>query len=314
MSEFLALSLPLFAVVGIGFALVRRGVFPHAATQVLGDFAYWIALPALVLRTIAHLPLDRTFSAPFYGGYLASGAAVFALTLWASRGLAGGGAAGAAHATAATVSNLGYIGLPLMLALFGARGAGPLAMGILSEVAVLMAVGIVLMDRSRSRNQGDSGATPGIARRLLRMTMLNPVVLAIAAGVALAGSGTALPALLDRFLAFVGPAAGPAALFALGGVLAGISPARLLWPALGLTAAKLLLYPLVAHLVLGRVLRLETFWVQAGTLIAALPMAGSTLVLAQQQHADPDTVGAAIAISTAVAAITFPVTAWLVLS
>ena len=50
-------------------------------------------------------------------------------------------ATAAAHATTGTVSNLGFLGPPLVLAIFGARGAGPLAMAILAEVMVLLSVG-----------------------------------------------------------------------------------------------------------------------------------------------------------------------------
>jgi malonate transporter len=50
-----------------------------------------------------------------------------------------------AHTTTATVSNLGFLARPLMLAFFGERGAGPLAMAILAEVMVLLSVGSVLM-------------------------------------------------------------------------------------------------------------------------------------------------------------------------
>jgi malonate transporter and related proteins len=82
----------------------------------------------------------------FYTRYLASGSIIFALVLGTSRVVAGRDLSTAgAHATTATVSNLGFLGPPLMLAFFGERGAGPLAMTILAEVMVLLSVGCVLM-------------------------------------------------------------------------------------------------------------------------------------------------------------------------
>jgi len=58
-----------------------------------------------------------------------------------------------AHATTATVSNLGFLGPPLMLAFFGERGARPLAMAILAEVMVLCSVGSVLMGATAGRKE-----------------------------------------------------------------------------------------------------------------------------------------------------------------
>src|SRR5258708_22563540 len=100
-----------------------------------------------------------------------------------------------------------------MLAFFGERGAGPLAMAILAEVMVLLSVGSVLMG-------ANGGPKSGIGSLILRGTMFNPIVVAIVLGAALAGTGLALPEAITRFLGFLGGAAGSAALFALGRALA----------------------------------------------------------------------------------------------
>jgi malonate transporter and related proteins len=113
------------------------------------------ALPALLLRLIAGQPLRQSFNPEFYTGYLASGAIIFVLVLGTSRvvGARDLSTAGA-HATTATVSNLGFPGPPLMLAFFGERGAGPLAMAILAEVMVLLSVGSVLMGATGGPKRG----------------------------------------------------------------------------------------------------------------------------------------------------------------
>ena len=182
MIAFLLLSLPIFAVVALGFAAAHLRLATQGAVDALGAFSFRFALPALVLRLIAHQPLERAFNPAFFGGYLASGAIVFACVLALSLSLDRGNvpAAGARAATA-TVSNLGFLGPPLMLAFFGERGAGPLAMAILAEVMVLMSVGSVIMGARR-------GARVGIGSLLLRGTFLNPLVAAILVGAALAAA------------------------------------------------------------------------------------------------------------------------------
>jgi predicted permease len=194
-----------------------------------------------------------------------------------------------------------------MLAFFGNRGAGPLAMAILAEVMVLLSVGGILMSSSVSRG--------GIVRLILRGTALNPIVAAIVIGATVTATGWTLPDPLSRFLAFLGGAAGPAALFALGGALAvhDLDRATILatsW----ITAAKLALYPLTVWLVLDRLLSLDAILVQAGVLIAALPSAGNVYVMAKRYDADPGSVSAAIALSTVVSVLSVPFTAWLVLT
>lgn len=308
MISFLLLSLPIFGVVAVGFAAARTKVVNATALDVLGAFSFRFGLPALVLQLIAKQPIREFFQPVFYGAYLPCGACVFLLVLIVSRTAwrqslphAGG------WATTASVSNLGFLGLPLMLAFFGNRAAGPLAMAILAEVMVLLSVGGILMSSSASRD--------GIVRLVLRGTVLNPIVAAIVVGAIVAATGWALPDPLSRFLGFLGGAAGPTALFALGGALAVQSIDRAtIVVASWITAAKLALYPLVVWLVLDKLLSLDAIWVQAGVLIAALPSAGNVYVMAKRYDADPEVVSAAIALSTIVSVLSVPFTAWLVLT
>ena len=308
MIGFFLLSLPVFGVIGVGWAATRAHLLSSGALDALNLFSFRFALPALVLRLIAGQPLRQSFNPGFYAGYLASGVVVFMLVLGVSRLTAAPTlAAAGAHATAATVSNLGFLGPPLMLAFFGERGAGPLAMAILAEIMVLLSLGGVLMGAN-----GD--ARRGIGAQILRGTAFNPVVAAIVLGAVLAGTGLALPEPVTRFLAFLGGAAGPTALFALGGALAlqrldrGTAVAACL-----ISLVKLVVYPLLTWLVLTHVMTLEPFWVQAGVLIACLPSAGNIYVLAQRYDADPPRVSAAILLSTLASVATFPCAAWLVL-
>ena len=203
MISFFLISLPIFGVIGVGWAATRTRLVAQGALDALNAFSFRFALPALLLRLIAGQPLRQSFNPEFYTGYLASGAIIFVLVLGTSRVVAARDlSTAAAHATTATVSNLGFLGPPLMLAFFGERGAGPLAMAILAEVMVLLSVGSVLMG-------ANGGPKRGIGSLILRGTMFNPIVVAIVLGAALAGTGLALPEAITRFLGFLG-GAGPA--------------------------------------------------------------------------------------------------------
>ena len=306
--EVVLVSLPIFGVVLLGWVATRAGLTAAAALDALGIFSFRFAVPALLFRLIARQSLDDSFNWTFYGGYLASGFLIFVLVFGVSLALNRQAVAtSGARATTATFSNLGFLGPPLILAFFGERGAGPMTMVMLSESTVLLSLGSTIMGVS-------SGRAAGLGSLLLRGTLFNPIVVAIGLGAAVAVAGISLPSPLDRFLGFLGGAAGPTALFALGGALALQRVDRAtVFSAAAISAAKLAAYPIVTWYVLARVLGIEAFWTQAGVLIAALPSAGSNYVLAQRYAAGAEHISAAIVLSTVLSAVTIPFVAWLVL-
>ena len=310
MLQFFLASSPIFAVVALGFAAARMRLVAPAGFAAFAIYAFDLALPALLVSLLARQPLQEAFDVRFFGALFAAGLLVFAATgaLSAVVGRSGLRVSGV-HAQAATNGNLAFLGVPLLLALLGERATGPLAMAVLAEVGLLMPLGILLMSLGRER-AGEPRRS--VLRELASATLANPIVLGVCAGAALGLSGTHLPSPVERFLSFLGASAGPTALFALGGSLAGRRLGEHWRPALGVAAMKLVVYPALAWVLL-RSAGLPPIWVAAGVLIAALPTAANVFVFAQRYDAVPERISAEILLSTVVGAATFPFAAWLVM-
>jgi hypothetical protein len=304
---FLLQSSPIFAVVALGWGAARLGLLAEAGIAAFTAYAFDLALPALVTGLLARQPLQAVFDLRFFGALLGAGAVVFAAVAVTSAFLRTGAGPAGAHAQAATNGNLGFLGVPLLLSILGDRATGPLAMAILAEVGVLMPAGIALM----SLGQGREGERTAL-RDAARATLGNPIVIGVLVGLAAGLSGSRLPAPVDRLLSFVGASAGPTALFALGGSLAGRSLGGHVGPALAVAAAKLAAYPAVAWVLL-RWAGVPQVWLAAGVLVAALPTAANAFVFARRYDAVPGRISAEILLSTVAGAFTFPVVAWLVL-
>lgn len=309
MLQFFLASSPIFAVVALGFAAARLGLVAPQGFSAFAAYAFNLALPALMTSMLARQPLGQAFEPRFFAAILASGLAVFAaVALLTGRVGRAGLAVAGSHAQAATGGNQAFLGVPLMLAVVGERATGPIAMVILAEAGILMPLGLACMGLGHPR----PGASRSLAGVLARATFLNPIVLGVAAGAALGLLGVRLPGPVDRLLTFLGGSAGPVALFALGGTLAGQRLGEGLGPVAGLVAAKLVAYPLLAWALLTGA-GLGPDWVASGTLVAALPTAAYAFVFAQRFEAAPERISAAILLSTLIGAASFPLTAWLVL-
>ncbi len=305
----LLLCLPIFAVIGLGYIAVRRRIAPPVMVEAVGAFAFTFALPALLFRLMATQPLAEIVDGRFLAGYLLACLATLLLVMGAAA-LLGGRARrpAAALGAAAAFGNVGYLGPPLLLALMGEQVSGPLAMAIMAEVTVILLLGDVLMARAAG-----PGVRDGVLGRAARALARNPVILAILAGVAAGALEIPLAEPLDRFLLFLGGAAGPTALFALGGTLGGLRfRRRLLAVAAAVSAAKLALYPALAWTSLHLVLGLDPLWVAAGVLLASMPIASNAFILAQRHGVAEDEVSAAVMLSTVLAVAAFPAIAWLV--
>lgn len=310
MLQFLATSTPFFAVIALGAFAAWRGLFAGDAVRIFNTFAFVVATPAMVLRVMSRQPIAELWNGLFFAALGLLGVAVIALAILVQRRLLGLPFPNAVSRAQALVGgNFAFLGIPLMLAFLGDRAAAPIAIGLICDTALIVPLSIGLIEAGRGR-----GSPLAIALRLLRGTVVNPFMLSIMAGVGLSLSGLAIPDPVDRFLLFLGSAAAPVGVFALG-IAAyqwsreGRLPLRSVLP---LVAGKLVLHPLLTWVVLAMVLKLEPFWVQAGVLYAALPIAANVFVIAERFDTGSRPLAAAIVLSTAAATLTFPVAIWLI--
>lgn len=299
MELILTLTLPFFAVVGLGYLAGRRGLIPEAGVGHINVFVFYFTMPALVIRALAQQPLSVLLDRDFLIAWLLAGLAIFVLGALIARLLFAGRLGDMAiFGQASSVGNLGFLALPLLLAAFGERAAGPVAAALVIDLVILLPLSIALLEAARG-----SGSPLSVARQALVGAVANPFLISIAVGVLLSATEIGLPGPLDRFAAFLGGAAGPAALFSLGLSLAGRRVEGAIGGIAVMTALKLFAHPMLVWLALTA-LELPPATVAIGTVVAAMPVAGNVFVIAQQYGVAPRRSSAAILVSTVVAVVT----------
>jgi malonate transporter len=165
---------------------------------------------------------------------------------------------------------------------------------VFSSVTVLLEIG--------RRGAGVTGWR--IVAQAARSVALNPIIMGTVFGIFWSLSGLALPAVLHQTLTFIGQAAAPSALFALGATLSLRRLGGSLGPAAAMIAGKLFLHPLLAFLAFAWLLDLDRLWVNAGVIFAACPVGLNVYVFAQHYEVGIATASSAILISTALAMLT----------
>jgi malonate transporter len=254
-------------------------------SDALIHFAYNVAMPALLIVTIAHEParslLAWRFLIAFGGGSLLCFAIVFA---WL-RALRGQGLAGAAmQGWAASMTNTGFVALPVLQATYGPPAVLPAAIATVF-VAVVMFPAAVIMQELDPRRSGGPVFAPG---KLARHVILNPMVLSTLVGVAWAAAGVPMPKSVNAYLRILADALTACALFAIG---IGVSMENLrasIGRAAALAAVKLGLMPLIV-LGLSMALKLEPLYLIAAVVCAAVPTAKTVYILSGEYRCEEAT-------------------------
>ncbi|MBL8483196.1 MAG: AEC family transporter [Rhodocyclaceae bacterium] len=295
------LAIPLFALILLGYALVRFGKWPKPVTEGLTRFVFSVGLPALLFRMMSGLsglpPVDARLLIAFFGGCFI----VFGLgRLIAAMVFRLDGAAQSVFALGGIFSNNGMLGLPLAKSLLGDAALPSVALVIVFNALTLWTLVSVSVEWARH----GSPDPRGVVRTVLGV-LKNPIVAGILSGTLLGLSGFKLPELLDQPLALLGQAATPLSLVALGMGLAEYGIGSGLSVSLAMTAVKLILQPLVVW-GLARLLHLPPLETRAIVLLASLATGVNVYLMSRQFKTLEAPVASSLVLTTALSALTTP--------
>src|SRR5271168_2513167 len=138
------LILPVFAVIVTGWIAGYTGYLSRALSDGLIHFAYNIAMPALLIVTIAQEPshslINSRFLVAFGGGSLLSFLLVFGIM---SIRVSGSLASRTMHGMAASMTNTGFVALPVLQAIYGPRAVLPAAIATVFVAVVMFPAAVI---------------------------------------------------------------------------------------------------------------------------------------------------------------------------
>ena len=313
MLDVLQVTFPFFAVVLAGYLAARRHMLPLTAIPGLNGFVLYFALPCMLFRFGAGMPVAQLLDASVFGTYLLCALLMVAFALSISWSRRMGWRDASFGALVAAFPNTGFMGVPLLVALLGATAAGPTIVTILVDMVITTSLCIALSQLDAAGQHGAAQA----ARNAWVGVLRNPLPWAIVGGAVFSWQQWAWWAPVAKTVSLLGDAASPVALFTIGAVLARAqmqAHARphgpLRWrDVLPMALSKLLLHPLLvaavgmAAVALG--VPLEPQALKIMILVAALPSASNAAMLAERFGADSGRVAMIILVSTAAAFFTF---------
>ena len=295
--------IPIFVIILLGWLLRVFGFMPAGFIEAANRLVFYLAIPAMVFRSISKASLGVQFDGWVVLLAMLSIGMVFAVAWLLSilrhmpQRHRGTFIQNSFH------GNLGYIGLAVSFYYLGSEGLvrASILAGFVMILQNLLAVIALQVNAARMPASRKNGV---VVLKILG----NPIILSALAGMFVSLTDFPVPAVLGRCLDILSDLALPMALLIIGASLSfDMVPARLT-SVLATAAMKLLLMP-ACGLMLFRLFNVDSEWVLPAIILLAAPTATVTYVMAKEMHGDSDFAVVAISVNTLLSAITY--TIWL---
>lgn len=297
---------PVFALIAAGYAAVLFRFVSEGAHKGISEFAFSIAIPALLFRTIVVSEFPDVSPWRMWGAYYGALAITWIAALLISallRERREDHEDGVVFAIGSVYGNIVMLGIPLVLSALGNEAAGPMSLILSVNTPLLWLCGILQMELvSRKR----TGSVLSVIWPILADLAKNPLMLGIGFGVIWRFTGLGLAPVVDKTIELLAQAGSPAALIALGITLFRFEVKGEMTSVAAISALKLLAMPTVAF-ALAKLLNLPPVVTGVVVLFAAMPTGANAYIFAVQYQRMVNPVSGAVALCTLLAAVTLPV-------
>ncbi|MCX7323122.1 MAG: AEC family transporter [Hyphomicrobiales bacterium] len=294
MLALILIVLPVFVLIGVGYAARRSNLVSDRTGDGLSDFVFTLAVPCLLFRTLARAEIPAVQPWGYWIAYFSGVVVCWTLAmLIATRVFQRSGPASVACGFAAAQSNTVLVGIPIILKAFGEAGTVPLALLLAVHLPVTMTAATVLVE-------GRKTSPRAIARKLLT----HPIIIGILLGTAFRPFAAEAPALLWTVVDMLANTAVPCALVTLGIALCRYGLESGLKLPLILSTLKLVLHPLIVFVLATTVFTMPPAWAGVAVMFAACPCGINAYLFAERYRDGMAEASTAIAMSTLLAMLT----------
>lgn len=260
---------PIFFLLALGFTSVKSKLLNADQVRAVGAFVLKIALPALLLQSLASKNLHEIWLPDFFMVYSLATLILFVSAFFfVSRYFKNNSSHAAILSLGASMSNTGLIGTAVLTLVMGQKAMTYISLVVIIESIILLPAVLILAELGK---KGDVTLLK-ILQETQSTLLSSPIFMSVFLGIACAFFEIKIPSLIDQSLALLGQAASPLALFTIGGGVVGMGLKYLNIQSFYLVFSNNIMMPLLVFLGLTYFTNAGNEMIFAGTIIAALPM------------------------------------------
>lgn len=299
MGHILSTVIPIFSLVILGAIARKRGFLPAAFLGPANRLVYYLAIPAMIFRSIAKASLTHQFNVTVVWLTLAALIITFLMGWAISRLSRFPETVRGAFIQCSFHGNLGYIGLAVAFYHLGADGLARASI-LAGFVMIVQNFLAVVTLQSHRLADAENGRFKAVAGKIVA----NPVIVSAIGGMLFSTTGIPMPLVVDRSLQILSGMALPMALLIIGGSLSLTLIKGRLTALVGACGLKLMALPTMG-LALYRLAGQHSGDYLPAIILLASPTATIAYVMAREMKADSEFAVAAISATTLFSAITF---------
>ena len=278
-STLLSIILPTFGIIGVGYLSRRIKIWNKSSVDVLNNYAYYIALPALIFQSLVGANLRSTFNLTDAFFIVIVVGLHIAIILFAS-GILFLLKKRINHQTRAvfpmliTFGSTAYLGIPFATYAFGAEGTVYASLLSVALVTILLFIHISILNKF---------TTLKVDHNVLKSMFELPFLWAVLVGVSWPVFNLPeLPIFVSRFLDTLAGSAGPTALLGLGTFLYDLNPKDIPWRSAFIASFLKVTVPSVLIFVILSSLGFHGIRLVVGTAMAATSSAVTCFILSEK--------------------------------
>ena len=203
MIEIFYKTIPFFALIGLGYSAAIVKFFSAEATTYLTRFVFYFALSAMLFRFSSDLSLGELYDPEFILAYLSASIVVYLLSTAVAMFKNKPSSEAAVEAQCSVIGNVGFLGIPMLAILMGAKAVGFIMIILAVDLIVFGSLIILIIVVSK-----DKKLDIFLFYRLLIGLLKNPMIVSIICGLLWSASGWSLPGPVSDFIMMLGSVCG----------------------------------------------------------------------------------------------------------
>ena len=308
MNSVLEITVPVFGIGLLGYAVTRLGWFSAQAGEGLARFVFDFAIPALLLRTFANADLPGDLPLDLLGSYYLPIAFFYLVGMLLARYFYARSFEGQViTGVSFCYGNAVLLGLPLVILTLGDEASLPYFILLSMHALLLFTVTTVMLEYSRHRETSPFNILGKVLLGLLK----NPILMGIVAGITLNRLGLPLTGALDTTAGYLQNSVAACSLFALGVSMTKYRIAGQLKQSITVVLAKNIAIPICVYLTCSQVFLLSAHWTFIAVLMAAQPTGVNAYIFAERYNTAQALATTSVFLSTVFSLLTIPVLLYL---